>query len=206
LLAQCPVMGGGVAALCALIYKIPLFVELHGTHYFMPSRQGVLGRLEHIIYRTLAKPVFTIATAIRSLSGDMTSSFVQVYGKKLLPKIVMIPVRVDLNIFPPKENYKLHQPLRVVNVGKLSANKNQIQLVNHLKNSKMPIEIILVGSGEQEADLKSLISTLPSHLKVTLKGQVTHVELCDILQQSDIFIHYALSEGTPRAIIVAMAV
>ena len=70
----------------------------------------------------------------------------------------------------------------------------------------MPIEIILVGSGEQEADLKSLISTLPSHLKVTLKGQVTHVELCDILQQSDIFIHYALSEGTPRAIIEAMAV
>ncbi|GEM_PF-1080333 len=206
LLAQCPVMGGGVAALCALIYKIPLFVELHGTHYFMPSRQGVLGALEHIIYRTLAKPVFTIATTIRSLSGDMTSSFVQVYGKKLLPKIVMIPVRVDLNIFPPKENYKLHQPLRVVNVGKLSANKNQIQLVNHLKNSKMPIEIILVGSGEQEADLKCLISTLPSHIKVTLKGQVTHTELCDILQQSDIFIHYALSEGTPRAIIEAMAV
>ena len=206
LLAQCPVMGGGIAALCALIYKIPLFVELHGTHYFMPSRTGLMGKLEHLIYRILAKPVFNIATKIRSLSGDMTNNFVQIYGKKLLPKIVMIPVRVDLNIFPPKENYELHQPLRIVNVGRLSANKNQIQLVKHLQNSKIPIEIILVGSGDQEADLKALISTLPSHIELNLKGQVTHLELCEILKQSDIFIHYALSEGTPRAIIEAMAV
>ena len=206
LLAQCPVMGGGIAALCALIYKIPLFVELHGTHYFMPSRTGLMGKLEHLIYRILAKPVFNIATKIRSLSGDMTNNFVQIYGKKLLPKIVMIPVRVDLNIFPPKENYELHQPLRIVNVGRLSANKNQIQLVKHLQNSKIPVEIILVGSGDQEADLKALISTLPSHIELNLKGQVTHLELCEILKQSDIFIHYALSEGTPRAIIEAMAV
>lgn len=206
LLAQCPVMGGGVAALCALIYRIPLFVELHGTHYFMPSRLGGIGRLEHFIYKILAKPVFNIATKIRSLSGDMTNSFIQVYGKKLFPKIVVIPVRVDLNIFPPKKNYELHQPLRIINVGRLSANKNQIQLVEHLKNFKMPIEIILVGSGDQEAELNSLALTLPSHVKMILKGQVNHVELCDILKQSDIFIHYALSEGTPRAIIEAMAV
>lgn len=206
LLAQCPVMGGGAAALCALIYKIPLMVELHGTYYFMPSRNGLIGKVEHFFYRIFSKPVFGVARIIRSLSEDMSLSILKVYGEQLKKKILVIPVRVNLNIFPAKKNYNIHLPVKIVNVGSITDRKNQIQLVEHLKQSHVPLEITFIGKGDKENELSHLAKGLPNHIKINMVGQINHNQLCKILQDSDIFIHYALSEGTPRAIIEAMAV
>ena len=206
LLAQCPVMGGGATAFCSLIYKIPLMVELHGSQYFMPSREGLSGKIEHFLYKILSKPVFIVAKKIRSLSEDMSVNLLKIYGESLSEKIQIIPVRVDLKIFPAKQNYNINLPVKIVNVGSISNRKNQIQLVEHLKQTSIPLEITFVGQGEKEKELVSLTKELPSHIKVNMAGQVNHAQLCQILQDNDIFIHYALSEGTPRAIIEAMAV
>lgn len=206
LIAQCPVMGGMAAAYCARKHHIPLLVELHGTHYFKPARPGLAGRLEHWFYRLLSGYAFRRASRIRSLSDEMTRNLCASYSAELQHKVVCIPVRVDLEIFPPKTNYTAHVPLRIVNVGRLSDNKNQLQLIYDLAQGKIPVEVVLVGSGEKEAEVRGLAERLPLHVNVRVAGQLTHSQLCKVLQDSDVYVHYAKAEGTPRAIIEAMAV
>lgn len=205
LLTQCPVMGGLVASFSSLVFKIPLFVELHGTHYLKPAREGLLGVVEHKFYKLLSKPTFNQANKIRLLSEYMLNEFVEVYGSQHIRKMVVIPVRVDFNKFLPKDNYKSGSNIKIVNVGRLCDNKNQIGLLKDIKNVKRNVEITFVGSGEKHYDIVSYARDLPPNISVILAGQVSHEELNLLLNNSDIYVHYAKSEGTPRAIIEAMA-
>ena len=207
LLAQCPVMGGIVGAVCSMVFGISLFVELHGKHYFEQARAGVIGRVEHCFYRLLSVFSFRQAKKIRVLSRDMFDKFISVYGVEYSKKTVIIPVRVDLRNFLPKEHYVKRDKLRIVNIGRLCSNKNQIGLLEDLKSfSDCPLEIILIGDGEDLNRIKLFQMELPEHINIRCCGAITHEEIAKILLDCDIYVHYSISEGTPRAILEAMAV
>lgn len=205
LISQCPVMGGLASSFCSKVFKIPLLVELHGTHYFKPSRSGLKGILEHNFYKIFSKITFNQATKIRLLSNHMLEDFLSIYGNKLRDKAIIIPVRVDLNKFRKKKSSTIGSTVKVINVGRLCDNKNQLGLLKAIKDIEYDVEITLVGSGEKRNDIENYARSLPSNISVIFSGQVSHEELNDLLNQSDIYIHYAKSEGTPRAIIEAMA-
>lgn len=206
LLAQCPVLGGLAAAVCAFLFRLPLFVELHGAHYFGPSRQGWIGILEFHIYRLLSWVTFTAADTIRSLSEDMTDHFKKVYGAELSRKIVTIPTRVDLNIFEKvKSNYGLGDALRVITIGSFSKGKNHIQLMEDLSSSGVPFQLTIVGSGPLAGDYKEVAARLGISDRLITTGNITHQELAALLPTQDVYVHYSMSEGLSRAILEAMA-
>ncbi|GAA0841509.1 hypothetical protein GCM10009113_08090 [Marinobacter szutsaonensis] len=121
-------------------------------------------------------------------------------------KIVTIPVRVDTSIFDiKKENYKLHSSLKIMMVGALSERKNQVQLVHDLKSTGLNIELTLAGDGPLRSSLELMANEASSNVRVRLTGQVNHQQLCEVLSGQDCYIHYSHSEGTPRAILEAMA-
>ena len=206
LLAQCPVMGGLSSSFCSLIFRIPLMVEIHGSYYFKNSRRNFIGEIEHMVYKVLSKISFSIAKKIRVLSPYMSSVFIKTYGQSYNSKLRIIPVRVDVDNFIPKKNYHISDTLKIINVGRLCDNKNQVGLIQDLLNLKYNIELILVGKGEDEEAIRKMKEFLPPNFKVRLVGQVNHSQLAALLSSSDFYIHYAKYEGTPRAIIEAMAV
>lgn len=205
LLAQCPVMGGLATSFSSLLFKVPLLVELHGTHYFKPARKGLLGIIEHKAYKLLSKPTFNQANNIRLLSKHMAKEFTDIYGSMYANKAVVIPVRVDFDQFLPKSDYKIDWTIKLINVGRLCDNKNQLGLLQDIRSIKQNIEITFVGSGEKQQEIECYVKGLPPNISVILAGQVSHEELNLLLNNSDIYVHYAKSEGTPRAIIEAMA-
>lgn len=206
LLAQSPVMGGVAAAFCSRVFNVPLFVEIHGASYFEVSKPGIKGLVEHFLYRALSPYAFKRCARIRSLSSDMTDRILKVYGPHLKQKIVMIPVRVDVSIFKgSRTNYKVMGPLKVMMVGSLCENKNQIQLVHDLGSAGIDIELTLAGEGPCRDSLELLASRDSDNVRIMLVGQLNHECLREVLACQDVYVHYAHSEGTPRAILEAMA-
>lgn len=206
LLAQCPVLGGLAAAACAKMFRLPLFVELHGAHYFGRERQGWAGVLEFYSYRCLSLFSFAAATRIRSLSEDMSDRFCAVYGEALRSKLCTIPTRVDLSVFNQvKADYTVGEVLRVISVGSFFSRKNHCNLIRDLHLTGIPFRLVLVGSGPLLSEYRRLSDDLGISENIEIAGKVGHDELKKLLAQSDVYVHYALSEGLPRAILEAMA-
>lgn len=208
IVAQCPVYGGLVGALCARMLRIPLFVEIHGAHYFRPTRPGLIGMAEHWLYRKLSRIAFRASTRVRSLSDDMTHSVREVYGASTAAKVIVVPNRVDLAVFsPPKRSYEIAGPaVRVVTVGNYVPVKNHLKLIEDLLKSIPNAELTIIGRGPLMAEYESFALQLGVTDRMNLVFAETHEKLAMLLMAQDIYVHYSLSEGIARAILEAMAI
>ncbi|OGT05213.1 MAG: hypothetical protein A2143_09095 [Gallionellales bacterium RBG_16_57_15] len=205
LLAQCPVLGGLAAAFCSRVFRIPLFVELHGAHYFAPARPGWKGEVEHVLYRWLSRITFWAATRIRSLSDDMSECVLQVCGAATYKKVIVIPNRVDLEIFRfSKSTYATDGCFRVITVGSFFPRKNLYALIEDLCKTGVDFRLTLVGAGPLKEEYLTLADRLHMRDRIEMVS-LDHQSLAALLPQQDVYVHYALSEGVPRAILEAMA-
>ncbi len=205
LLAQCPVLGGLSAAFCSRLFDIPLCVEIHGAHYFAPARLGWKGIAEHFLYKHLSTVTFLAATRIRSLSVDMNEHIARIYGETISKKVVVIPNRVDLDVFKfVKENYKTNDILRFITVGSFVQNKNHCALIEDLSKAKINFKLTLVGTGNLQGAYFTLAERLGVRNQIETVS-LNHKSLAELLPKHDIYVHYSHYEGVSRAILEAMA-
>lgn len=206
LVVQCPVMGGLPAAVAANIWKIPLLVELHGTHYFRPTRPGAVGRIEHFLYKKLSPITFRAAERIRSLSRDMTNSLNSTYGPAVSDKAFTVPTRVNTEVFrPSRKTYAIDGPIKLISVGGLHPNKNHAALISALQSSNLDYKLTIVGEGPERANLMHILERAKLTERVKLAGHLDQLELAKQLNSNDVYIHYSKAEGLSRAILEAMA-
>lgn len=205
-IAQCPVLGGVVAAIFKRVFNYKLFVEVHGEHYFLPIKKGGVGKLHHAFFKLLTRFTFNKCDAIRSLSSDMSNYIESKYGHEIKPKIIIIPNRVNLDVFSYfKTDYLISEPVKIITVGRFSKIKNHLSLIKDLYLSGVRFHLTIVGSGPLNKYYIPLVRELGKESDLTILENIPHVELCKILPTNDIYIHYSLSEGVPRATLEAMA-
>jgi glycosyltransferase involved in cell wall biosynthesis len=93
-------------------------------------------------------------------------------------------------------------------VGRLAPVKNVPRLVEAFlavqAHSPKPSRLLIVGEGEDQAAVRALIEGHPFGHRVMLAGEQGDVR--SYLAAADIFVLNSLSEGTPRALLEAMAV
>lgn len=206
LLAQCPVLGGLAAAFCSKVFRIPLLVELHGGHYFAPARPSWKGVIEHAIYRRLSSITLSAASRIRSLSEEMSEYILQVYGESAARKAIVIPNRVDLNVFRfHKDAYATDSCLQIITVGNFSENKNHCELIKDLCRIGIDFHLTIVGAGPLKEKYLAIANQLLIGDRLQVIEGLDHQSLATLLPKHDVYIHYALSEGVPRVILEAMA-
>ena len=203
--AQSPVVGGFTVALMKYFYKFRFFVEIHGELYFGANQKGVW---IFNFYKTLTKFSFSKANCIRVLSKSMLDDLERVYGKANRDKSVVIPVRVDKNVFNDvKLDYNLTKKnsFNMINIGAFNSVKNHLALLENLSKINLPITLTIIGNG---GSLKEacLIRAKELGINLILKENISQKEIGSLLAQNDIYIHYSVAEGTPRAIIEAMLV
>ncbi len=207
LLVQCPVVGGMAGAFCSLVFRVPLFVEFHGAHYFYPVAGGRRAWLENRFYRYMSIPAVAIATSIRSLSVEMSNNIGRVYGVRALRKVVVVPNRVDLNVFSlTKKTYNVENPMRVVSVGSFVPGKNHRALISVLAQASFPSRLTLIGSGPLRDQYLDIARTLNYESQLTILESVSHASMATLLPEHDVYVHYSLSEAVSRAVLEAMAV
>ena len=203
IVAQCPVMGGRAAARYASATGTPLFVEMHGENLFRSAGEDtVRGRL----FRRLARPVLEQAAVVRVLSDHMLRALEESYGPGVAAKAVVVPTRVDLEVFSPaKVDYCRHGALRIITVGSFVPLKNHLELIEAM--SELPdTTLSLVGQGPLESDYRARIRDLGMEHRVTLHPWVSHDELATLLARHDVYVHYSTTEALSRAILEAMAI
>lgn len=199
-IAQSPVMGGLAGLLIKRRRKIGLLVELHSDTLVGTAPFGS----ENWLLQQLASPVLRRADRIRALSPRMAQQVCEKYGNDFKERLAVLPPRVDLGIFQAKTNWESSGPLKAVMVGSVTARKGQLRLLQLLLTSQTPVELWIVGEGPDLASCQALADAHPG--RVRFFGGVTHEQLSDILRAADALVLYSRSEGTPRAIMEAMAV
>lgn len=130
-------------------------------------------------------------------------------------KLQVIPNGIDLNRFrfnpETRREYRKEMDiddstLLIGHVGRFAKEKNHrfdLELLSLLKKKTDSVKLLLIGEGEQEAELRREAAERGLQQNVIFQGVVTNVQ--DYLQAMDVFILPSLLEGLPVVGVEAQA-
>lgn len=121
-------------------------------------------------------------------------------------KISFVPHGVDTDIFKPLAA-TAHEGFNLVCVGNIGANKNQLFLIEALKNLPENVVLHLYGKEDREyrGQLDSYIVENDLVSRVRFRGYVENKDIPKVLRNMDLFVLPSLNEGLPVSILEAMA-
>lgn len=99
-------------------------------------------------------------------------------------------------------NCKLKKKKQVIFAGKLSSSKGLRCLISSFKSLNENIELLIAGSGEEESSMKLLAK---DDNRIKFLGNLSQVELSNVLRESEVFILPSFYEGLPLVIMEALA-
>ncbi|MDD5616188.1 MAG: glycosyltransferase family 4 protein [Candidatus Methanoperedens sp.] len=195
-----------------LFYRKNLkILTLHGAHIKNVYKKrgkiigGLYGLIEGFVLRHVDK--------IISVSDENKNYFLNKYPF-IKNKIVVIPVSIDLNIFKPldrndcKKKYGFDENDKVIlYVGRFEKEK-RIEIIINIYNEIIEdkrfsnIKLLLVGSGKEK---NQIYSQTVKNQNIFIKGPVSHNEIPEILNCSDVLILSSLYEGMPTVVLEALA-
>ena len=199
---QSPALGGLAGLRIARQTGAGILMEIHGNEYFVEARPGSrLWLLQQISRYALRR-----ASLIRVLSEGMKERLLERYGTQLGGKVRVLPPRVDLDRFKMKSRpAALGQRLRAVMVGAVNDNKGQVRLIRALRRGRVPVELHIVGGGPDLDTCRTEAARASSRLHIVCHGAQDQRYVADLLEKADVLVMYSKSEGTPRAMMEAMA-
>ncbi len=120
-------------------------------------------------------------------------------------RIAVVPNGVGPEFFQsPSERVSHNGPFRLLFVGRLAPQKNVARLLRALAATTSPVELAIVGDGEDRAMLEDLVTEL--HLdNVRMVGSRSGADLVSWYRWADAFVSPSDKEGMPLVILEAMA-
>lgn len=175
----------------------PLYCEAED----MLSGSGKLSIKDKIIVNSFANSDKVIA-----ISSAVRSSLIDCFGLKE-NKICVVHNGVDLSRFKSNYNCEMHNPIRLLYVGRLVKEKGVQNILFALSKLSEKIDnwsFDVVGEGEYRNNLEEYTKKLGLTRRVQFLG--TRDDIPEILEKHDIFVHMpAYEEGFGITIIEAMA-
>jgi glycosyltransferase involved in cell wall biosynthesis len=106
-----------------------------------------------------------------------------------------------------KDDYTLHQPVRLISVGRhieLKNPENIIRALHYLPN----VQLTLVGDGEYQDRLHAVVQECGLGARVVFRPAIPNDELCATLPEYDIFVvhteHWEISKAVLEALLTGM--
>lgn len=121
-------------------------------------------------------------------------------------KITCIPHGIALDRFYPKSKTPTSE-FRLVCIGNINSNKNQLHILRALKNLPERVVLHLYGK-EEKAYKKKLIQYIEKNKlsdRVFFHGYIPNSEIPEVLNRSDVFVLASENEGFPVSILEALA-
>lgn len=138
------------------------------------------------------------------------SEHIESFAKSIAPKcfeIHLLRNAIDFDsFFIDLKEPRQQEVLKLINVGRLLKNKNQIfllEVLNYLKKRSISSELILLGDGPEMNTLKDKASHYGLKKEVRFEGNVELVT--PYLRLASIFVHSAFKEGFGLVLVEAMA-
>lgn len=187
-----------------LVSKLRHFKYVAELHIdFEPS--GPAGVLLPLYKRLILKRVLQSAASVITLNERTLRTVRDVYGYTGRAEILHNGIdeayfaikRPALKPTPP-------QPLRLLFVGRLSKQKNLINLIKALKMTKRQVYLDLIGDGEERKSVSDAIAAA-GLTNVTLHGRQGRQEVMKYYQACDALVMPSLYEAQPLVLLEAMA-
>lgn len=169
------------------------------------DQSGRMGRLLPAYNRFVLGPVLRRAAGVIVLSEEQASFVADEYHVER-SRIAVIPNGVPPAFFLERsaDSGAADGPLRLLSVGRLSVQKNVPRLLEAMARVQAPIELVLVGDGDERPRIERMIETLGLR-NVRLVGAAHGGELLDWFRWGQAFVLSSDKEGLPLALLEAMA-
>jgi glycosyltransferase involved in cell wall biosynthesis len=199
---------GALGRLAARALGVPLVVHTFHGHvldgYFHPLVSRAFLSIERALGRT--------TDAIVTLSPRQRSDIVDRFRVAPASKVHVIPLGFDFSKFDDVSRLRgqLHKQLSlaantplVASIGRLTAVKDHRLLLESFRLVRDDVHLLIVGGGEDEADLRALASEMKLDARVHFLG--VRSDLDRILADVGVVALTSRNEGTPVALIEALA-
>ncbi len=192
------IKGGLAAVIAKLLYKKSLIARA-GFEWFLFSKLRNKPVWQRIIIWIVEKIVYSMADKI-IISSKEAKQFITKEFAVSESKILVIPNYIDTKLFKYMPEVQKEKG-RICCIAKFADDKNLLNLIKALE--KTEIRLVLIGSGEKERELKTLVKNL--QVNVEFLGNVPNEQLPIELNKSELFILPSLFEGNPKVLLEAMA-
>ena len=179
-------------ALFAKIQRKICYITYHGNEHKRIYSSLILGGMFNRIF----KKTFALSSSIEDYGVRFP------YYKN---KYISISNSVNTKIFFNRGSTKKKI---IVAVGRLEIQKDYPSLLLAFAkfNLQFPdYKMFIAGSGSLEADLKKIAADIGIDRSVTFLGKVSQKEICNIYNESEIFVLTSLWEGFPKVLLEAIA-
>ncbi len=188
-----------VTLLAAKLRGFPIIAHVH----LDVGASGVVGRLIFGPYkRVFLSRVLRACDRVVVLSEDQRELMIRLYRLDSW-RVLVIPNGVADRFFMDVRE-TAHQPLRLLNVGRLAVQKRLERMVEATAECGDAVQLDLVGDGEERATLEAKASELAAS-NIAFHGYKYGDELLDYYKQADVYIMTSDKEGLPLVLLEAMA-
>jgi glycosyltransferase involved in cell wall biosynthesis len=215
-----------IPGLPAKLLKLPRHsvIHLHIAHAFVPEMvylahllrglpyvahfhldvgpSGSAGFLLRAYKPLILGPVLRGASTVVVFTGEQRAAIISKYGVDPA-RVAVIPNGVGETFYYSGRRFPHSKP-RLLFVGRLSVQKNLLQLLHALEGVSEQFETTLVGDGELEAQLKETASDLQLQ-NVRFHGRADGAELHELYRNADVFVLPSDREGMPLVLLEALA-
>lgn len=189
------ISGSWAAVLAAVLTRRPLFLRMGYLQSRDYQRAGY--RLRSMLARIAENIAYRRAQHVLVSATDVAKELEAL--PRTANKTVLTPTYVDVSLFWPKEEYHFEEAL--IAVSRFAPAKN---LPNLLRACALADhDLVLVGAGEGETELRALAAELP--IRVTFTGRIANEALAAKLREHSVYILPSIWEGLPKSLIEAMA-
>jgi len=201
---------GALGRIAAKLAKVPIIVHTFHGHVFSGYWGSGISKIIILVERILARASTVILTVSESVRNELLQH-------NIAPpeKIYVLPLGLDLNIykncsaktgqFRRELGIEKNVPL-IGNVGRLVPIKNHrhfLMAAHLMVQSGFDGRFVIVGSGQLEIELQKLSRDIGIGDRVIFTGW--RRDLDRIYADLDVLVNTSINEGTPYAIIEAMA-
>jgi glycosyltransferase involved in cell wall biosynthesis len=194
--------GAHVNGLCALEIRralgVPFVVSLHTLpdDPAGPSVPWLWSRLEAEAIRAVRRRVLQEADLIIAVYASLVPYLERVGARR----IEVVHNSLSLKRSQIKRDYELHDPVRVLSVGRQIVGKDPRVLIEAI--AAIPgIQLTLVGDGALRHDVESLVARLGLPGRVEIVPAMTNDELVASLADYDLFVTRNDYRGVPKAVL-----
>ena len=144
---------------------------------------------------------------VHTISDDLYQKAVDLGLDSKIPYEKITPA-INLDFFKSNIDKDLHNPLRILTVGRLTWKKGYeyaLKALVLLKNAQINFEYHIVGEGHYREAIMYSIYQLGLTKNVMLTGQIPPLEVKNEMEWADIYIQPSIQEGFCNAVLEAQA-
>lgn len=187
-------LAGDIAIWIKKKYKIPFITTEHSSIFYYTVLKKWQNKLA---LKTFSQSSYNIA---------VSEKFCELLQNKYKIEFMYLPNPVKIDFFVP--SYKQKDEFIFINIAHFKKLKRQELLINSFKilcENINNIKLIIIGKGDEESNLRKLVSSLELNDKVNIYSNIERSLLKELLQNSDCFVFPSIFETFGVALIEALS-